>query len=61
MVQEVILVDPSESRRKAGIDSTTHSIQTIDYAHHEVHEGSAFHVSYSVTTASSDDDVTAIM
>jgi hypothetical protein len=42
-------------------DLSTHSLQVIDYDHHEIHSGSSFHVGYSVTTASSDDDVTAIM
>ena len=36
-------------------------MQVVDYAHHEIHSGSSFHVGYSVTTASSDDDVTGIM
>ena len=44
-----------------GIDSATNAMNVIEYEHHEIHAGSAFHVGYSVTTASSDDDVTAIM
>ena len=49
------------SLRDLRADLSTHSLQIIDYEHHEVHAGSAFHVSYSVTTANSDDDVTGIM
>ena len=44
-----------------GIDASTNAVNVIGYEHHELHEGSSFHVGYSVTTASSDDDVTAIM
>jgi hypothetical protein len=42
-------------------DRSTSADVVIDHEHHEVHAGSSFHVSYSLTTASSDDDVTAIM
>jgi len=42
-------------------DGATNALRTISYEHHEIHSGSAFHVGYSVTTASSDDDVTGIM
>ena len=44
-----------------GIDGATNAVNVIDYDHHEIHGGSAFHAGYSVTTAASDDDVTAIM
>jgi hypothetical protein len=44
-----------------GIDAATNAMLTVSYEHHEIHSGSAFHVGYSVTTANSDDDVTAIM
>jgi len=47
--------------RDMKFDLATHTLQVIDYAHHEIHSGSSFHVGYSVTTASSDDDVTGIM
>jgi hypothetical protein len=40
--------------------STTAAVQ-IDYPHHEIHDGNSFHAEYSVTTAASDDDVTAIL
>ena len=43
------------------IDQSTGAQSTVSYEHHEIHAGSAFHVGYSVTTASSDDDVTGIM
>jgi hypothetical protein len=33
----------------------------VEYDHHEIHDGSAYHVHYSVTTANSDGDVTGIM
>ena len=42
-------------------DASTHSLQVIEYEHHEIHSGSSFHVGYSVITANSDDDVTAIL
>jgi len=50
-----------KARFDAAIDSTTTALMTVDYAHHEVHSGSAFHVGYSEVTANSDDDVTAIL
>ena len=52
---------PSVYNAALNIDGATNALRTIDYAHHEVHSGSSFHVGYSVTTAISDDDVTAIM
>lgn len=42
-------------------DISTHTLQVIEYEHHEIHSGSSFHAEYSVTTANSDDDVTGIM
>lgn len=33
------------------IDAATHSIQTIDYAHHEVHGGSSYWMGYNDTLA----------
>lgn len=30
------------------LDGVSHALQTIDYPHHEIHGGSAFHVGYSV-------------
>jgi len=45
----------------ARLDASTETLQVIDYEHHEIHGGSAFHVGYSETTANSDDDVTAVM
>ncbi len=43
------------------VDASTHVLEVISDAHHEIHGGSSFHVGYSETTANSDDDVTAIM
>lgn len=34
-------------------DNTTNSIKTIDYAHHEIHDGSAFTASYKADIANS--------
>jgi len=42
-------------------DAATNAKVDITYEHHEVHAGSSFHVGYSVTTASNDNDVTGIM
>ena len=56
-----ITTDGVDPYRDLRMDLSTHSLQVIDYEHHEIHSGSSFHVSYSVTTANSDDDVTAIM
>ena len=50
-----------KERFLGAIDSTTRALMTMDYEHHEIHSGSAFHVGYSEVTANSDDDVTAIM
>ena len=35
----------------ARLDVSTHAQNTIDYAHHEIHDGSAFTAYYTVTTA----------
>ena len=37
----------------AGVDKSTAALQTIEYPHHEIHEGSAFVVSANETLASS--------
>jgi hypothetical protein len=37
------------------IDQSTHSIQTIEYAHHEIHSGSSFTTHFDNTTTSDDD------
>jgi hypothetical protein len=54
------IADPKNGQLM-GLDDSTAALMTLDYAHHEIHGGSSFHVGYSVTTANSDDDVTAIM
>ena len=51
-------VDPYRDLR---MDMSTHSLQVIDYAHHEIHAGSSFHAEYSVTTANTDDHRTGIL
>jgi hypothetical protein len=38
------------SIRPLRIDKYTHTLQVIDYAHHEIHAGSSFKVSYSVAS-----------
>lgn len=43
------------------MDPTTNALNMITYEHHEIHDENSFHVSYSVVTANSDDDVTGIM
>ena len=55
---DTVGVDPYRELR---MDLSTHSLQVVDYAHHEIHSGSSFHVSYSEVTANSDNDVSAIM
>jgi hypothetical protein len=40
--------------RHLRVDSSTHSLQTIDYPHHEIHGGSAFTVHIQNTTANTD-------
>ena len=42
-------------------DGSTLAMNIIDYSHHEIHSGSSFHAEYSLTTASSDNDVTMIL
>jgi len=42
------------------VDSSTHSLQTISYSHHEVHGGSSYHASFHNLTANTDDHRTAI-
>jgi len=37
--------------RAVGLDAVTHGILTVEYAHHQIHEGKSFSAYYSVTTA----------
>ena len=43
------------------IDDLSGAAVGVTFAHHELHEEDSFHSEYSVTTASSDDDVTGIL
>ena len=40
---------------KAALDSTTEAIKTIDYAHHEIHEGNHFKSGYQDTSMAASD------
>jgi len=42
------------------IDATTHTLQTIDYAHHEIHAGSHFKASYQDTSMATNDTITLL-
>lgn len=57
----VALLDVDGNHRFPSTDNSTFALNTIEYEHHEVHSGSSYHVGYSVVTANSNDDVTAIM
>ena len=46
--------------RPLRVDSSTHSLQTLTYEHHEIHEGRSFSASYSLTTAATDGHRTGI-
>jgi hypothetical protein len=46
--------------RIARLDATSHSIQTIDYAHHEIHSGDSFHAWFNNTTANQNSHRSAI-
>ncbi len=48
-------------RALAKRDGITGADIGINFDHHKIHDRDSFHVSYSVVTANSDDDVTAIM
>ncbi len=41
---DVVITDPNNPSKQAGIDDSTHSLQIVDYAHHEIHSGSTFAV-----------------
>jgi hypothetical protein len=43
------------SIRPLRIDETTHTLQTIEYEHHEVHHGKSFTLHWSNTTSNDDD------
>ena len=43
------------------MDANTNVLLSMEYEHAAIHSSNSYHVSYSVTTANSDDDVTAIM
>jgi len=47
MAVEYILVDPQEIYRKARLDESTHAPITIQYDHHEIHDGNSYFVVYS--------------
>ena len=53
---EYILVETSGPPVKPRADLATHTLQVIDYAHHEAHAGSAYFLTYSVLA---DDTVAA--
>jgi len=42
----------------ARIDTSTHTLQTIDYAHHEIHAGSHFKAGYQDTSMATNDIIT---
>ena len=42
------------------IDPSTQTLMTIGYEHHEIHSGSSYIVNVSQTTATSDDNLTAV-
>jgi len=44
-----------DTPRHAKLDTTTHTLQTIDYAHHEVHAGSHFYLTYPFTLTGTTD------
>lgn len=43
--------------RVARLDASTHTLQTIDYAHHEIHSGSHFKAGYQDTTMATADTI----
>jgi len=45
----------ADTVKPARMDAVTHSIQTVDYAHHEIHAGSSFTCSYAQTVADNGD------
>jgi hypothetical protein len=44
-----------DTPRHAKLDTATHTLQIIDYAHHEVHSGSHFFLTYPFTLAATTD------
>jgi len=46
--------------RTVRLDPSTHAMVGIDYAHHEIHGGSAYILNATQTTANSDDNLTAV-
>jgi hypothetical protein len=50
-MSEYILVETSGPRVIPRADLATHTLQVIDYAHHEVHSGSAYFALYSALKA----------
>jgi len=55
LIRQVILQDPLDSSRLAGLDSLFKVLVTIDSVHHEIHEGSSF-VTSSVDIAMGNGD-----
>jgi hypothetical protein len=39
---QVVIVDPTQSIRRAGLDASTYALMTISYPHHEIHDGNAY-------------------
>jgi hypothetical protein len=42
MTQQVVIVDPSQSIRRAGLDASTYAQIGIDYQHHKIHDGNSY-------------------
>jgi hypothetical protein len=43
--QQVVIVDPSVTGRRAEVDAATHALVVITHAHHEIHEGDTYTIS----------------
>jgi len=53
VLRKIFITDENDGY-SANIDGVTHSIQTIDYAHHEIHSGSHYFMEGHVTLGSTD-------
>jgi len=60
MTPTVVQIVDKHNTFSAGIDDSTATLQTIEYPHHEIHEGNAF-IAFAQATINSDATITIVI
>ena len=55
MTPMLAVINSNGELKRVRADSTTHTLQTIDYAHHEIHAGSHYYIEGHTTLEDGDD------